>query len=120
MIQPFDPLAFLVLAQQLASQDRDEARLRTAVGRAYYALFLIAREKTSVRKRRNVHKEVINALKKRKAYWSTADMLRMLFRLRTVADYELLPKDAAERNWTRNWSMAQYLINRILPKLQAW
>ena len=43
MTERFDPLAFLVLARELAGEGKDEAKLRTAVGRAYYALFLIAR-----------------------------------------------------------------------------
>lgn len=42
---PFDPLDFLSLAESLvAGSQPDEAQLRTAVGRAYYAVFLRARE----------------------------------------------------------------------------
>lgn len=55
MIQLLDPLTFLDLARDLTQRDQKEASLRTAVNRAYYALFLIAREKTGIRGKRNVH-----------------------------------------------------------------
>lgn len=117
MIQPFNPLAFLNLARELANRDDDEARLRTAVGRAYYALFLVGREKTGIRGRRDVHNKVIKAVKQRPGYRSTADELGALRRLRTVADYDLFPGDPADRNWTHNWSRAQALVDRVLPRL---
>lgn len=120
MITPFDPLAFLTVARELALLDREEARLRTAIGRAYYALFLIARERTGIRRRRNVHQRVIDAVRGRRGYRSTADQLDTLRRLRVVADYQLLPENSADRDWTRNWSRAQALVNRILPRLRAW
>ena len=117
MIQPLDPLAFLKLAQELANRDEKEVRLRTAVGRAYYALFLIARDKLRIRARRDVHKKTINALKKRRGYLTTANQLDALKRLRLVADYELLPHNKADRNWIHNWSRVQALVNQVLPKL---
>jgi hypothetical protein len=111
--------AFLIVARELALPDREEAKLRTAVGRAYYALFLIARERTGTRGRKNVHQQVLNALRRRRAYRSTADQLDALRRLRVVADYQLLPEDSADRDWTHNWSRAQALVNRILPRLTS-
>lgn len=120
MIAPFDPLAFLRVARELALPEGEEAKLRTAVGRTYYALFLIARERTGTRGRKNVHQRVINALRRRRAYRSTADQLDALRRLRVVADYQLLPENPADRDWTRNWSRAQALVDRVLPRLQAW
>lgn len=120
MITPFDPLAFLTVARELVLLDKAEARLRTAVGRAYYALFLIARERTGIRGRRDVHKRVISAVRRRRGYRSTADQLDALRRLRVVADYQLLPEDPADRDWTGNWSRVQALVNRILPRLQIW
>ena len=120
MIQPFDPLAFLDLARELGNGDREEAKLRTAVGRAYYALFLIARGKAGVTGRRDIHTRVINALKQRRKYRSTADQLDALRRLRAVADYQLLPDDPINRNWPGNWSRAHALVDRVLPRLQAW
>ncbi len=120
MTQPLDPLTFLTLAQELARRDQKEATLRTAVNRAYYALFLIARDKTGVKGTRNIHMRVIQAVRRRRGYRSTGDQLDALRRLRTIADYQLLPADPAYRDWVRNWSRAQVLILRILPKLQAW
>ena len=119
MPDPLDPLASFHLAQELAERS-DEVRLRTAIGRAYYALFLIAREKTGVRDRGRVHKNVIEAIKKRKGYLTTGEQLDSLRRLRTVADYELLPHNPDDGDWARNWSTAQALAERILPKLQVW
>lgn len=119
MPQPLDPLAFLRVAQVLA-QEADEATLRTAIGRAYYALFLVARDKTRVKSTRAVHTEVVSAVKKRQGYRATADQLDALRRLRVITDYQLLPDDPAMRDWSSNWTKAQTLVNHILPKLQAW
>lgn len=120
MIMAFDSLGFLRLARNLADRDGDEAEFRTALGRAYYALFLIAREKTAISGRRNVHNRVINALRQRRTYRVAADQLDVLRRLRVVADYELLPVDQDQRDWRSNWARAQALVDRILPRLQAW
>lgn len=116
MMQPLDPLAFLELARELADGD-DEARLRTAVGRAYYALFLVGREKSGVRVKKDVHKAVVNAVKKR--HRSLGDQLDSLRRLRIVADYELLPNDSANSNWQKNWERAEALVDKVLPGLQG-
>lgn len=120
MIEPFDPLQFLSLARELAREDDDEARVRTAVARAYYAVFLVSREKAAIRGRRNVHERVIQAVKQRRGYRSTGDQLDALRRLRTVADYDLSPNDPDDRNWAQNWSRAQDITDRVLPRLLAW
>jgi hypothetical protein len=117
---PLNPLSFHRLAQQLASQLGEEASLRTAAGRAYYAILLIARDKTGTSGGRNVHKRVIEAVRRRTAYRSTGDQLDALRRLRTVADYEMLPADPANRDWVANWSRADSIVNRVLPRLQSW
>lgn len=119
MNQPLDPLAFLELAQELAVQDGEEVKLRTAVSRAYYSLFLIARQKTDVQARDKVHTRVVSAIKQRKGYRATGEQLDALRRLRTVADYELLPSDVRNRDWRFNWSRARLLVNEILPKLRS-
>jgi hypothetical protein len=41
----FDWRSFLVLAERLAAQSADEDVLRTAIGRAYYAAFAVARNR---------------------------------------------------------------------------
>lgn len=114
-----DPLDFLKLARELG-HDSDEAHLRTAVGRAYYALFLIARTKTGTRGTNKVHTRVIEAVRKRKEYKSIGSYLDSLRRLRTVADYELIPVEPSDRNWANNWSTADALVKRILLKLPSW
>jgi hypothetical protein len=119
MPEPLAPLAFLRVAQELARQE-DEAALRTAIGRAYYALFLSARDKTGVTSPRAVHTEVIRAVRKRPGHRALADQLDALRRLRVVADYQLLPDDPTMRDWPSNWVKVQTLVDHILPKLQAW
>ena len=118
MTQPFDPVKFLGLARELASQGREEARLRTAVGRAYYALFLIARGKTGLRGKKATHRDVIKAVKKRNP--STGHQLDALFRLRKLADYQLLPDNQNNRDWIQNWNRAEKIVNHVLPKLRSF
>jgi hypothetical protein len=118
MIKPLNPIQFLSVAQELAKETNDEAKLRIAVGRAYYALFLIAREKTGVVATDNVHTEVIRALR-RQGYRPLARQLQALKMLRVVADYQLLPDNPTHRDWRRNWSISQAIINQILPKLRT-
>jgi hypothetical protein len=45
----FDPLRFFLLARKLARGD--EASIRTAVNRAYYSSFLVARERLKIPQR---------------------------------------------------------------------
>lgn len=117
--QPLDPLAFLALARELAGQGADEAKLRTAVGRAYYTLFLIARDKTGVKGKKHVHEKVISAVKGRSGYRAVGDQLAKLRRLRVYADYHMLPERGTNRDWEMNWSIAIGLVDWVLPKLQA-
>lgn len=117
MAPPFNPRAFVVLAQELASTTEEEVRLRTAVGRVYYGLFLVARVQLGVRARRDVQREVISAMKRRNR--TLADQLDALRRLRVVADYQLTPENSSDRNWKANWQRAQALANRVLPLLEA-
>jgi len=120
MTQPFDSLDFLGIARELGNRNQDEASLRTAVGRAYYALFIVARDKLGfATKKRAVHTLVAKELKKRKGYRSTADQLTALKRLRHAADYQMLPYNPADRDWQNNWSRAENLVKQILRKLQA-
>lgn len=95
----FDPNRFLGLARELASNSDDEARLRTAVGRAYYSVFLQAREILGIRERRRVHGLVIGRL--RSVDRASGDQLDLLQALRGEADYDL-----ATRNWRSNWTVA--------------
>jgi len=118
MSQRFDPLEFLTVAGALAAQS-GEAEIRTAVGRVYYALFLLARERLGGAPSGSVHQQVIGSLRARSGYRIVADELDRLRRLRVVADYEMMPPRPADRNWRANWLSAQALAARILPRLQA-
>ena len=117
---PFDPLDFLKLAQDLAKVGGED-RLRTAIGRAYYSLFLLVRERTGAfpaRKEDSAHTLVINAVRKRRGFAVGNDLYR-LKQLRITADYQLLPADIALQDWSQNWATARALVQRLLPELQA-
>lgn len=91
---PFDPTGFLRIARSLVSRgDADEAELRTAVGRAYYGVFLVARERlTSTGEitptwTSEDHWAVITALRSRGGPFG--DQLHRLRRERNRDDYDL-------------------------------
>src|SRR5215471_19728295 len=105
---PFDPREFVALARDLSKNSPlAERHLRSAVGRAYCGVFLIARDRLRVTVTENVHHEVIVALRARNRGW--ADQLARLRRIRVAADYELTPDDPTRRDWTRNWQDADLL-----------
>lgn len=92
----FDPIDFLKLAKSLYNNN-DEGSLRTSISRAYYAVFLMCREKIKQKysnvlqgyeKDHGVHQAVIKALKSLKLY-DISDKLDGLRRMRVKADYEL-------------------------------
>jgi len=119
MTCPHDPLNFLRLARELGTRSSDETCLRTAVGRAYYALFLFAWDQLGFpESKKKEHKRVIKELKRRHGYQATAGQLQDLLRLRHTADYQMLPKDPSERDWGRNWTRASILAEHILSKLR--
>jgi len=118
---PFDPLSFFALAKELGDHSsRDECKLRTAVGRAYYSVFLVARKKTGILDDTDVHSKVITKLRTRPGFRATADQLGSLRRLRTVADYEMEPRVITDRDWAKNWVRANTLVPSILKYLNAW
>jgi len=120
MRQNFDPLLYLSLARELAGQGATEVKYRTATGRAYYALFLIARAKSNVTGVEDVHKRVGAVVSNKAGYSITGSQLRALHRLRIEADYYLAASDPSLEDWARNWKDAEYLVDAILPKLQEW
>jgi uncharacterized protein (UPF0332 family) len=107
----FDPNRFFGLAQELAGGADDEARLRTAVGRAYYSAFLQARQFLGVTGRSRVHGRVIGGL--RSVDRAAGDQLAKLQALRAEADYDL-----AAQNWRSNWTVALDYATFIAGKLQ--
>lgn len=81
----FDPVDFLHLAKKLISGD--EASLRTAVSRAYYASFLLARDRLGLSLRApEVHRKVIKRMYDRKP--SIGNTLHLLRHNRNSADYD--------------------------------
>ena len=117
MAKPFDPLRFYELASSLADQSPDEACLRTAVGRAYYAVFLIAQDRFGISPEcRRVNKLTIQKVKK--ADFATGDKLGRLKGLRVQADYYLIPSREYE-DWKKNWARAKSLVQDILSRIQS-
>ena len=113
---PFDPNEFLDVANELAKTN-DEAHLRAAIGRAYYALFLLARKKTGVVTKDNVHTAVQKAMRKRGDLKTAESKLRALSDMRKNADYDPL-LDPTYKSWADCWSRAQLLIKDIHPKVK--
>ena len=111
----FDPNDFLRIAYELGQEADDEAKLRTAVGRAYYAVFLRARERLGIRQRRYVHRLVIGAL--RRSDRAAGDQLDKLEQLRGFADYDLVVNDPIHQNWAQNWQTASSFASHIWRRL---
>jgi uncharacterized protein (UPF0332 family) len=113
MSDPFDPRRFLTLAESLAQTD-DEAQLRTAVGRAYYAVFLMARDRVGVPDTLEApHSAVRRALRQR-GYFLVSNLLQELFDLRVAADYQLIPHLPSDEDWSDNWDKAKELADDLL------
>jgi hypothetical protein len=113
----FDPLEFLRLADALVTDDADEATLRTAIGRAYYAVFLMARAKTGVQGRRNAHERVREAISP--VNDRLAALLGTIATSRYYADYELQPANANFSDWRRNWDRVRRNVTSVLEELRT-
>ena len=125
----FDPVEFHNLAATLlntlsgrpvATSGPDQARVRTAIGRAYYAAFLVAREKLSdlgritLRHNWQDHRLVVDALG-----GETSDLggkMHHLRRKRNQADYNLNPSGftlLAGRHWIEIASDIVAEVNKL-------
>lgn len=114
---PLDPRDFLAIAERVATDHlNSEAALRTAVGRAYYATFLRARERLGVGGRHRIHRKVISALKR--ADSAAGNQLDKLEELRGIADYDLNVRDPLRSNWNDNWTMAEGFANHVLRRIE--
>ena len=113
---PFDPAQFLRVAAIIASSEANEAMLRTAVGRAYYAVFLVARDRLGVVTSEKVHSEVIRLLTRRDR--KLGNQMFFLLNLRLAADYQLIPARGSQQDWQVNWRRAQATATFLLPKLE--
>jgi hypothetical protein len=112
----FDPLHFLALARELGESD-DENKLRTAAGRAYYAVYLIARDRLGVVQTNNAHAEVLTRLSRRGGTALQGQMFKLMT-LRQVADYQLSPDEESCKNWKNNWIRQEKLAERLLPQIE--
>jgi hypothetical protein len=113
----FDPMEFYNLGLSLAASPGDECALRTATGRIYYALFLIARDRTYPGRQNITHVDVANAVKRR-AGRAIGDKYKAIQRLRKVADYELTPVSQTDSNWNTNWAQVWSTAANILPHIR--
>lgn len=112
---PFRPELFLDLARELAQQPATEARLRTAVSRAYYAAFLTARDRLRIQG--EGHQPVLHAA--RTVHRPTGEKLSALFRFRILADYDLHPADPTRQDWEANWRTVNTLAGNVMPLVAA-
>ena len=117
MIYGFDPRIFLSIAEKLKeSDDFDEVgKLRTAIGRAYFAAFLLAREKSGQKfNDKRQHKEVREFYKIiNKAF--IANMLKTLADHRVDADYYL--KKQIDKNICNKCLNISYKIITLVENL---
>jgi len=114
---PYNPRRNLELARTLANETSDEARLRAAVSRGYYGLFLIAREKTGIVEHRDIHRRVIATLSV--GYPRLATRLGQMRYLRELADYQPLPSQVRDRDWIANWQSFSLWATEALSTLEA-
>lgn len=118
MANPLEPRDFLLPAKRLANNN-DDVSLRTAVGRAYYALFLIARDKLRITNQGgSVHQEVVDIATRRKL--PVGNQLKELRRLRNIADYDLIPRNTADLDWSDNWKRVEIIALTVLAELETW
>jgi uncharacterized protein (UPF0332 family) len=114
-VPPFDPAQFLRVASVLASEGANEAMLRTAVGRAYYAVFLAARDRLGIVTTEKVHSEVVRLLTRRDR--KLGNQMFYLLNLRLAADYQMTPDRESQQDWQVNWLRARDAAAFLMAKL---
>jgi hypothetical protein len=114
----FDTAGFLRVARELATRDGDEAALRTAVGRAYYACFLLALRVTGTLRQRDFHEQVLKDLGQL-GHPQLASQLGSLRRLREVADYQPAPRHRADGDWNKNWRLVDRWAEHLISSLET-
>jgi uncharacterized protein (UPF0332 family) len=114
----FDPEIFLEISKQLRTlKILDlEGRLRTAIGRSYYAAFLKTLKKLqslgeSFRDNSRIHYDIRNALNKRKK-GNISSKLNSLFELRVTSDYKLNAK-IDNSSYQKSITLSENIINLI-------
>jgi hypothetical protein len=116
--QQYDITGFFEIAIELAADPSDEMRLRTAIGRAYYAAFLLARKAVGREwdDTPGCHTAVQHDIRRA----NIQEKLRTMHRLRKAADYEEVPQRPDQRNWVENWRRAHILYNQIAPEFEKY
>ncbi len=118
----FYPQHFLEVARDLAAAPTNEAKLRAAVSRAYYALFLMVRDKANIIGKDSVHERAKTAVAAKSA--AAGGTFQTLRELRTHADYVLKPGDSgydpAYDDWEGNWKNAEWCCASLLAFLAQW
>lgn len=123
----FQPDGFMGVAKRLAAENPSEAELRTSVGRAYYCIFLLCRERVrprlpAAKLKVNTHANVIALVRSTQA--KVGNKLDRLRWLRVWADYCLSAQDYAlfkepppHLEWDVHWEEALSLADDILAKV---
>ena len=119
---PFRPQQFMEVARHLAASPTDEARLRASVSRAYYAVFLLIRDKAKITGKESVHERAKAAVAARSS--AAGGTFQTLRELRTHADYALKPGDLgydpAYDDWADNWKNAGWWYDSLLQFISRW
>ena len=109
-------------ARHLAALPTDEARLRAAISRTYYAIFLLIRDKARITGKDSVHERAKTAVAARSS--AAGGTFQTLRELRTHADYALKPGDVsydpAYDDWTDNWKNAEWCYDSLLQFISLW
>jgi hypothetical protein len=106
---------FLRIADERGSR-ADEASLRTAVGRAYYAVVLLAALVTATPRDRSFHSNLRRDLE-RLSYRSLASRMGQMHHLRNVADYQSAPESHRDGDWPLNWRQVRRDVDIVFPQL---
>ncbi len=105
----FDPINFFKLAQHMV--EGSEAEIRTSISRAYYASFLIVRDKLGLKVSiPEVHRESVKKLYEKSP--PLANNLHNLRRLRNISDYNMKIKVNPKYGKTA-LKLASYIIGKV-------
>lgn len=122
MPSTFTPQDYITLARTLAADTSDEVKLRAAVGRAYYGIFLLVKTKANIVDKVGVHAAATRAVAGKS--FSAGSYFNSLRLMRVHADYDLKPRDSdydsAYDDWLNNWKDAEVQIDNLLDLIDTW
>lgn len=124
---PLNPHDFFDLAKELAEvSPTSDVKLRTSIGRVYYALFHISKDRLiSIQELEetaygDIHSKVVTGVKGIKK--NIGEKLDAIKRMRTQADYALKENDPIYnekyQDWGKNWQETKTIADLILPHLK--